>query len=74
MRNSSSVAPHITRAATLTSGTPVAFATNGTVREARGLASITNTWAASGLSPDRFTANWTLIRPRTSSASAIRRA
>ena len=62
------MAPNITRAATFTSGTPVALATNGTVRLARGLASITKTWPA--LSPSRFTANWTLIRPRTSSASA----
>jgi hypothetical protein len=40
-RSSASVAPTITRAATLASGTPVALATNGTVRLARGLASIT---------------------------------
>ena len=33
----------MTLAATLTRGTPVAFATKGTVREARGLASMTNT-------------------------------
>ena len=42
-RSSASVAPTITRAATLASGTPVALATNGTVRLARGLASITKT-------------------------------
>ena len=65
-RSSSSVAPSITRLATLTSGTPVALATNGTVRLARGFASITYT------SPSR-TAYWTLIRPRTSSASAMAR-
>ena len=40
-RSSASVAPTITRAATLARGTPVALATNGTVRLARGLASIT---------------------------------
>ena len=40
-RSSSSVAPTITRAATLASGTPVALLTNGTVRLARGFASIT---------------------------------
>ena len=51
-RSSSSVAPHMTRAATFTSGTPVALATNGTVREARGLASITNTWPVPGSPPD----------------------
>ena len=34
----------MTRAATLASGTPVAFETNGTVRLALGLASITKTW------------------------------
>ena len=44
-RSSASVAPSITRAATLASGTPVALATNGTVRLARGLASMTNTWS-----------------------------
>ena len=36
----------MTRVATFTKGTPVALATNGTVREARGLASNTNTWSA----------------------------
>ena len=40
-RSSASVAPSITRVATLASGTPVALATNGTVRLARGLASMT---------------------------------
>ena len=71
--NSAKVAPHMTRAATLTSGTPVAFATNGTVREARGFASITKTCPVPGSPPERLTANWTLIRPCTSSASAMRR-
>ena len=42
-RSSSSVAPSITRAAIFTNGTPVALATKGTVRDARGLASMTNT-------------------------------
>ena len=40
-RSSARVAPIITRLATLAKGTPVALATNGTVRDARGLASIT---------------------------------
>ena len=40
-RSSASVAPIITRVATFASGTPVAFATNGTVRLALGLASMT---------------------------------
>ena len=38
---SSRLAPAITRAASLTSGTPTALAMNGTVREARGLTSST---------------------------------
>ncbi len=41
VRRSASVCPTMTRAATMASGTPVAFATNGTVRLARGLASST---------------------------------
>ena len=40
-RSSAMVAPSITRAAALAIGTPVALATKGTVREARGLASST---------------------------------
>ena len=40
-RNSSKVAPAITRAPTLASGTPVALLTNGIVRLARGFASST---------------------------------
>ena len=40
-RSSLTVAPSMTRAAALAMGTPVALATNGTVREARGLASMT---------------------------------
>ena len=63
-RSSSSIAPSITRVATLASGTPVALATNGTVRLARGLASITYTVVP-------VTAYCTLIRPRTSRRSAI---
>ena len=65
-RSSASVAPTITRLATLASGTPVALATNGTVRLARGLASITKTWPL-------FTAYCTLMSPMTSRASAMRR-
>ena len=51
----------------MASGWPVALDTNGTVREARGLASITY----SSSSPN--TANWMLIRPITPSRSAIAR-
>ncbi len=40
-RSSAMVAPSMIRAAALAIGTPVALATNGTVREARGLASRT---------------------------------
>ena len=40
-RRSASVWPTMTREATMASGTPVALATNGTVRLARGLASST---------------------------------
>ena len=65
-RSSARVAPTITRAATLARGTPVALATNGTVRLARGLASMTNTWPC-------FTAYCTLSGPRTSRASAMAR-
>ena len=39
-RSSAKVDPTITRAATMARGTPVALATNGTVRLARGLASM----------------------------------
>ena len=62
-RSSSNVAPSITRAATLASGTPVALLTNGTVRLARGFASITYTVSS-------FTAYCTLHSPTTSSAPA----
>ena len=50
----------------MATGTPVALATNGTVRLARGLAS--STYTAPSL-----TANCTLMRPTTSSASAMAR-
>ena len=56
----------MTRAAALASGVAVALDTNGTVREARGLASSTNS-----VSP--ASANWMLIRPRTPTPSAIAR-
>ena len=46
-RSSASVAPTMTLAATLASGTPVALLTNGTVRLARGFASITKTYRPS---------------------------
>ncbi len=56
----------MTRAAAAASATPVALATKGTVRLARGLASKTysTSWAK---------ANCTLIRPRTPMASASKR-
>ena len=57
------------RAATLASGTPVTFETNGTVREARGLTS-----RMKMPRPSRGTANCTFIRPRTSSSRASARA
>ena len=63
--SSASRSPSISRQATFASGNPVAFDTNGTVRDARGLASITY----SSSSPK--TANWMLIRPITPSRSAI---
>ena len=56
--------PSITRAAALASGVAVALETNGTVREARGLAS--STYRVSPAS-----ANWMLIRPRTPTPRAI---
>ena len=61
---SASRSPSSTRQASLATGSPIAFETNGTVREARGLASITYS-----VSPR--IANWTLSRPTTSSACAI---
>ena len=58
-RSSASVAPSMARAAILASGTPVALATNGTVRLARGFASMTKTCRC-------FTAYWTLSGPQHS--------
>ena len=55
--------PAITRAASRANGSPTALLTNGTVREARGLASSTNTWSLR-------TANCTLSNPRTPNACA----
>jgi hypothetical protein len=63
-RSSAIVAPSMIRAAALASGTAVALDTNGTVREARGLAS--STYSASS-----FSAYWTLSRPRTPTPRAI---
>ena len=63
-RSSAMVAPSMIRAAALASGTAVALDTNGTVREARGLAS--STYRASSLS-----AYWTLSSPRTPTPRAI---
>ncbi len=57
------VEPIMTRAATLARGIPFALEMNGTVRLPLGFASSTNT-----SSP--FTANWMLIRPLTSRATA----
>ena len=62
---SASRSPSISRHAIFASETPIAFDTNGTVRDARGFASITY----SSSSP--ATANWMLIRPITPSALAI---
>ncbi len=53
------------RQASFASGRPIALETNGTVREARGLASIT----CRPSSP--WIANWTLSSPTTPSARAI---
>ena len=57
--------PSRIRQAILASGTPIALDTNGTVREARGLASITYRRSSPRI------ANWTLSRPTTPSARAI---
>ena len=56
----------MTFAASLASGTPMALLTNGTVREARGFTS-----RMKMPRPSRGTANWTFIKPRTSSSRAI---
>ena len=57
-RSSAIVAPSITRDAAFASGVPVALDTNGTVRDARGLAS--STYSTSPAS-----ANWMFSSPRT---------
>ena len=56
--------PSMTRQAILASGTPTALETNGTVREARGLASMT-------YSSPAWTAYWTFSRPTTPRPSAM---
>ena len=66
--SSARVRPAISWLAILANGTPVALATNGTVREARGLASMMNTLSTPAAS--RWMANCRLIRPRTSKARA----
>ncbi len=55
--------PMITLVASLASGTPVALLTKGTVREARGLTSSTNTISS-------LTAYWMFMRPITPSSAA----
>src|SRR5205085_452276 len=60
--SSAIVAPSASRQAALTSSTPVALLTNGTVRDARGFASSTYT------SPSPVTASWTLRSPTVPSA------
>ena len=62
-RSSARVAPTMSRAAILARGTPVALLTNGTVRLARGFASMIQTRSSR-------TAYCTLSRPTTSSAPA----
>ena len=57
--------PSMIRQASLASGRPIALETNGTVREARGLASITYRRSSPRI------ANWTLSSPTTPSALAI---
>ena len=61
--SAATLSPIIARVAILASGTPMALDTNGTVREARGLTSMTYTtsWRI---------ANCTLISPTTPSARA----
>ena len=56
--------PSSTRQASLATGSPIALETNGTVREARGLASIT-------YRPSSWIANCTLSSPTTPSAFAM---
>ncbi len=62
---SASFSPSRTRVATFASGTPVAFETNGTVREDRGLHSIT-------ITSSPRTTNCMFISPTTPTASARR--
>ena len=57
--------PSMIRQASLASGSPIALETNGTVRDARGLASITYSRSSPRI------ANCTLSRPTTPSARAI---
>ena len=63
-RSPATVAPSMIRAAALASGTAVALDTNGTVRDARGLASST-------YSTPPASAYCTLSRPRTPTPAAI---
>ena len=58
--------PSMMRQAILASGTPIALETKGTVREARGLASMTDRFPS-------WTANWTLSSPWTPSSKAMPR-
>jgi hypothetical protein len=61
--SSESFIPVITFAASFASGTPIALATKGTVRDARGLTSSTYSWPS-------LIANWTFMRPTTFSSRA----
>ena len=63
---SASFSPSMMRQASLASGSPTALETNGTVREARGFASITDSCPA-------CTANWMFTSPLTPIASEISR-
>ena len=64
--SSASVRPAMILAATLASGTPLAFERYGTVRDARGFTSSTYTTSS-------LIAYCTFIRPMTLSARAMRR-
>ena len=59
--------PSMSRQAIFASGTPIALETNGTVREARGLASMTNR------RPSSVTAYWMLMSPTVFRPSAMPR-
>ena len=61
---SASFSPSIRRDAIFASGTPIALLTNGTVRDARGFASMT-------YSVPSWTAYWMLMRPMTPSSRAM---